>query len=163
MKTRRPPQHVLENPLAEAASYQYIATMRQPRRRLSEVFSALNWRYFDGQLPHYRVRRARLADPDMDEMRRELRRLRGQRPWRPRRRWADLLGDCHVAARCIRVSDALSSEDERRVLLHEMCHAATPGDGHGRHWCREMRRLAKLGEVWAAEEAADYDQGNGGN
>ena len=78
-------------------------------------------------------------------------------PWQPKRRWADRLGDCNVGARCIRVSSALAAEDERRVLLHEMCHAATPGDdGHGHQWRKEMRRLAEHGETWAAEEAAAY-------
>jgi predicted metal-dependent hydrolase len=101
------------------------------RRPLSQVFATLNERYFNGQLPRYRVHRSPLAV-------------------------AQRLGECDVASRRIRVSDALPAELERRVLLHEMCHAATPGGGHGRRWRAAMQRLAEQGETWATEEASLY-------
>jgi hypothetical protein len=126
--------------------------MQGRRPQLQVLYLELNRLFFRGRLPHYRVRRARLMDPWMDAKRSVL------RIWRTQRRWGDRLGDCDLDARCIRVSNALFSKEERRVLLHEMCHAATPGAGHGQAWCNEMRRLAKEGETWAAEEAADYDQ-----
>jgi hypothetical protein len=128
-----------------------MRTQRQPLRRL---YAELNRRFFDGHLPTYRVRRAPFADPWMDAFRRGS---GGRRLRQPRRRWADRLGDCDSAAQCIRVSDSLSADEERRVLLHEMCHAATPGDDHGPRWCQMMRRLAEQGETWAAEEADEYE------
>jgi SprT-like family len=60
---------------------------------------------------------------------------------------------------------ALEDECVRKVLLHEMCHAAVcrnapapiEGDPHGKEFVAELRRLAAVGEAWASEEAEYYE------
>ena len=140
---------------------------RTRRPPLTRLFAELNRRYFDGQLPRYRVIRVDFGDPLMDLVRRERRNRKrcGPRPW-PRQTWADddvvlwwQLGECDAATRCIRIDESLSAEAERRVLLHEMCHAATPGADHGPAFQRELTRLATYGEAWAAEEAIRWKEG----
>jgi hypothetical protein len=54
----------------------------------------------------------------------------------------------------------LLPDHERRVLLHEMAHAVTPGDGHGEQWRAEMVRLAEEhGEEWARNAPAVDGEG----
>jgi hypothetical protein len=69
--------------------------------------------------------------------------------------------------RSIAIKAGLSREQQRRVLLHELCHRVTedePGKTgltHGPAWREEMRRLAREhGEHWAIEEAEAYGQGD---
>jgi hypothetical protein len=67
----------------------------------------------------------------------------------------------------IRISGALRLRPvlERRVLLHEMCHAATEdealqgGGEHGPEWRAEMYRLAREhGESWAEKDAQRFER-----
>ena len=60
---------------------------------------------------------------------------------RARRRF----GSCRVREKLITLSRALtfmnSQAEVRDTILHEIAHALTPGDGHGRPWkakCREL-------------------------
>lgn len=57
-----------------------IWTVSTRRGSLKRLYADLNRRFFDGHLPAYSVRRAPLADPWMNAVRDELRRVRGQRP-----------------------------------------------------------------------------------
>jgi hypothetical protein len=55
------------------------------------------------------------------------------------------------------VQSGLPAWAERRVLLHEMCHASLPGyAGHGAPFLAQLRRLAQRGETWAIREAHRY-------
>jgi hypothetical protein len=62
----------------------------------------------------------------------------------------------------ILVLSPLGAEMERRVLLHEMAHAAVWIAGgcwepqHGPRFRAELERLAGRGEGWATEEARRY-------
>jgi hypothetical protein len=142
-----------------------LAVSKRRRVPLSRLFTALNHHFWNDTLPPLRVRYFRIYHPKYSElnrwMNREIR-LRVRRQWRaegiplppkappsPR-----LLGVCH-ADREIRIQPRLWPWQTRRVLLHEMAHAATPGAGHGPAWQAEMRRLAALGETWAALEASE--------
>lgn len=68
------------------------------------------------------------------------------------------LGSCRPSERRITLSAPLTRLNDEAVvrdtLLHEIAHALTPGDGHGRRWreaCRRIgatpARLASEGEV----------------
>jgi hypothetical protein len=113
------------------------------RKPLGEFYDALNLTHFGGTLPAYECRR-----------------------WGPRIKYGCVvnyrkLGYCWPPGRVIRVMGMLPDDQERQVLLHEMCHAATPGDGHGPRWLAEMRRLAaEHGEAWAADAAQQYESGD---
>jgi hypothetical protein len=52
------------------------------------------------------------------------------------------------------VRDQLNPDEERHVLLHEMCHVATgPGVAdHGPTFLRQLQRLIEKGETWAVGE-----------
>jgi hypothetical protein len=55
------------------------------------------------------------------------------------------------------LQSGLSPRIERRVLIHEMCHARLPEyRGHGRPFLDQLRRLGRLGERWAVDEAQRY-------
>jgi len=48
----------------------------------------------------------------------------------------------------------LTSEEIRQVMLHEIAHALTPGDGHGRAWKAKARELGYTGERCAKTTVA---------
>jgi hypothetical protein len=55
------------------------------------------------------------------------------------------------------IQSGLSLQTERRVLIHEMCHARLPAyRGHGGPFLDQLRRLARRGERWALDEADWY-------
>lgn len=57
----------------------------------------------------------------------------------------------------ILIQSGLSPRTERRVLIHEMCHARLPRHrGHGRPFLTELRRVGERGEGWALREARRY-------
>ena len=57
----------------------------------------------------------------------------------------------------ILIQSGLSRAMERRVLIHEMCHASLPTHhGHGRPFLAELRRVGRRGEHWALREATRY-------
>jgi SprT-like family len=123
------------------------------------LFAEYNRRYWGGRLPAYSVRRVSLPD--------------------------GIVGHCDVKRRIIFLSTAPTlsvaetervfagesikkkwkkatqpmNRHERRVLLHEMCHAAVRSgclSAHNARWRREMERLADAGETWARQAAAEY-------
>ena len=111
---------------------------------------------------------------DAQELARELMRRHGlfEAGWRfwfdhARRRF----GCCHYGRKVITLSRSLTllnAEPEvRDTLLHEIAHALTPGDGHGRKWrakCREIgarpaRCYADGAVVSPARRPARYEWG----
>lgn len=57
----------------------------------------------------------------------------------------------------ILIQAGLTPRTERRVLIHEMCHAKLPTHhGHGYGFLSELRRLGRRGETWATQEAERY-------
>jgi hypothetical protein len=101
------------------------------KQSLTALYDALNSQFFDGRLPRYRVRR--------------------RTP-----RWYGELGECDDGSRTIFVAPNLNAEEERRVLLHEMCHIETPG--HGARFRTKLKRLARMGEKWAESERLQYEE-----
>jgi predicted SprT family Zn-dependent metalloprotease len=65
------------------------------------------------------------------------------------------LGSCQPSARRITLSAPLTVLNDEAVirdtLLHEIAHAMTPGDGHGRAWREACRRLGARPERCAAD------------
>jgi len=110
-------------------------------RRPGQRFDELNRAFFRGRLPRYRVRRC------SQRTMRALLHASG----------CDCQGHCDDERRLISIVKGLSPSDERRVLLHEMCHIGTPG-AHGKPWQRKMARLAQFGEGWAEEQRAEYSK-----
>ena len=104
------------------------------RRALQALFAEYNVRYFGGRLPRYRISLARRHD------RAGLGTRHG--------------GECFPRTKIIFVAPGMPEETQRRVLLHEMCHIGCLY--HGQRWQAKMRRLAELGEPWAAEQAEEY-------
>src|SRR5262249_25375259 len=51
---------------------------------------------------------------------------------------------CHAEKRTIWISP---SDPSRETLIHEMCHAVTPG-GHRKEWQERMRRAARDAESY---------------
>jgi SprT-like family len=104
------------------------------RTHLERLFDDLNTDFFDGRIAQCAVRRSDL-----------LVRLHG----------CD--GLYEPSCRRIVIQSGLSATIERRVLIHEMCHARLPNDcGHGRLFLEQLRRLARRGERWALDEADRY-------
>jgi hypothetical protein len=106
------------------------------RRRtiLERLFDDLNSELFDGRIAPCAVRRAS-----------HLARLHG---------CDGLYEPLHGQ---ILIQSGLSPRAERRVLIHEMCHAKLPADhGHGYAFRSELRRLGRRGETWAIREAERY-------
>lgn len=65
-----------------------------------------------------------------------------------------VIGECHDGVQgarerwaiVIHPSQWASSRDVLAVLAHEMCHAATPGDGHGRRFRELVTRIGLVGK-----------------
>jgi SprT-like family len=119
-------------------------------RSLQALFDTLSASHFDGRLSGYSVRRLPLTHERIERL-------------NASRRWARTM----PMTREIRISGALRlrPELERRVLLHEMCHAATEdealqgGGEHGSQWRGEMYRLAREhGEAWAEKDAQRFER-----
>lgn len=105
-----------------------------PRTLLERLFDDLNTELFDGRIARCAVRRASY-----------LTRLHG----------CD--GLYEPSRHQILIQSGLSPHAERRVLIHEMCHAKLPAHhGHGYAFLRELRRLGRQGERWAMKEANRY-------
>lgn len=98
------------------------------RARLQALFREYRRRYFGGRLPRYQITMAR-------------RHINGPGHH----------GECLTASKRLFVNPGLADEQQRRVLLHEMCHIGCPS--HGAKFTARLRRLAELGEGWAAEDA----------
>jgi len=104
------------------------------RTVLERLFDDLNTNLFDGRIAPCAVRRA---------------------SYLARRHGCD--GLYEPSRRQILIQTGLSPHIERRVLIHEMCHAKLPADyGHGSAFLSELRRLARRGEAWATREAQRY-------
>jgi len=106
-----------------------------PRRiPLQRLFDQLNAEFFDGLIAPCAVRRA---------------------PHLARTHGCD--GFFEPQRRNILVQSGLHPQSERRVLLHEMCHARlSRHHGHGRPFLAQLRRLGQRGERWALREADRY-------
>lgn len=112
--------------------------MQMTRARLQTLFREYARRYFGERLPRYQITMAR-------------RHING-----PGHR-----GECLTASKRLFVNPGLADEQQRRVLLHEMCHIGCPS--HGAKFTARLRRLAELGEAWAEEDAercADWHRVN---
>jgi len=104
------------------------------RTALERLFDDLNTELFDGRIAQCAVRRA---------------------SYLARRHGCD--GLYAPSRRQILIQTGLSAPTERRVLIHEMCHAKLSADfGHGSAFLSELRRLGRRGETWAFREAARY-------
>lgn len=102
---------------------------------LQRLYDHLNGNFFDGRLPKYRVvLSAEFPNAGYD---------------------AHYDGICLPERRLIRLRRGMTSENLRRVLIHEMCHVRC-GDDHGRRWQNCMLRVAAKGEQWATEEVTQY-------
>jgi SprT-like family protein len=105
-----------------------------PRTVLERLFDDLNTELFDGRIAPCAVRRASHLT---------------------RRHGCD--GLYEPSRHQILIQSGLSSRAERRVLIHEMCHARLPAHrGHGSAFRCELRRLGRRGEAWAVREAERY-------
>jgi SprT-like family protein len=105
-----------------------------PRTVLERLFDDLNTELFDGRIAPCAVRRTSY-----------LTRLHG----------CD--GLYEPSRHQILIQSGLSTRAERRVLIHEMCHARLPAHhGHGSAFRNQLRRLARRGEAWAIQEANRY-------
>jgi SprT-like family protein len=106
----------------------------QRRTDLERLFDHLNAHFFDDRIAPLAVRRSNL-----------LVRLHGCDGLYER-------GHDRIV-----IQSGLSSQTERRVLIHEMCHARLPSHhGHGRPFLAQLHRLARRGERWALDEAERY-------
>jgi hypothetical protein len=104
------------------------------RTVLERLFDDLNTELFDGRIARCAVRRA---------------------SYLARRHGCD--GLYEPLRQQILIQTGLSPHVERRVLIHEMCHAKLPGEyGHGSDFLSELRRLGRRGEAWAIREADRY-------
>jgi len=117
--------------------------------QLQRLFERYNAKYFGGRLPAYQVLQSDLYG-------------KGDH------------GLCRKKQREIHLGTDLKGMKLRRVLLHEMAHAAANG-GHGKAWQNEMLRLAEIGAptrgdlreyqdpnriwTWAAIKGEVYDAG----
>jgi hypothetical protein len=104
------------------------------------LYATLNRRFFGGWLPVANVGWTPLPDDDD-----ECRWLGWMRQGSSRALY--ILLDPHEI-------DPGDAEKVRKVLLHEMCHVETVGDGHGARWRAAMERLRQQGESWIAENVA---------
>jgi hypothetical protein len=91
-------------------------------RRLQRIFEDLNVRCFEGQLPHFSVRRFKAGAE---------------------------AAYCDVSNQTISVP--VDEPDVEAAILHEMVHAVTGGD-HDEAFLGELRRVAALGEPAASRE-----------
>jgi hypothetical protein len=106
----------------------------QSRTVLERLFDDLNTELFDCRIAPCAVRRASFLT---------------------RRHGCD--GLYEPSRHHILIQSGLSSRAERRVLIHEMCHAKLPAHrGHDRAFLSELRRLGRRGETWAIHEADRY-------
>jgi len=105
-----------------------------PRTVLERQFDDLNTQLFDGRIAPCAVRRAAYLS---------------------RQHGCD--GLYEPSRHQILIQTGLSPRAERRVLIHEMCHARLPSHhGHGYLFLSELRRLGRRGETWALAEADSY-------
>jgi hypothetical protein len=101
---------------------------------IQRLFDRLNAELFDGRIAPCAVRRA---------------------PYLSRAHGCDGLFEPH--RRHILIQNRLTTRAERRVLLHEMCHARLSSHhGHGGPFLAQLRRLGRRGERWAIREADRY-------
>lgn len=142
--------------------------MRRARQRaLRALYEDFNVQLWDGRLPH--AQRQLIIGGDPFERGISVRRV-GVDPFRGTQ-GLRCRGKGFTAGLFRRPTEAWPAEirivsplgaGERRVLLHEMCHAAVWGAGicdepaHGPRFIDELERLATLGEAWATEDAARY-------
>jgi hypothetical protein len=135
-------------------------------RALRDLYEGFNVQFWDGRLPHAQRVLTVGGDPFMRGI--SLRRVGvgpfGSHGLRCKGARGFVTGlfrppGAHWPAE-IRILSSLGDR-ERRVLLHEMSHAAAwfggfPDEKHGPRFVAELERLATLGETWAAEDAARY-------
>lgn len=151
-----------------SARWARAARSADRRRPLREVYDELNAQFFGGRLPHP-LRELVIGGPV--ETRGILVRRVGARDGMRglRFRAGQKQGHCsgifcppgRFWPAAIRVLSPLGGEYERRVLLHEMSHAAVwfagfRQEAHGPRFVAELTRLADLGEAWALEAAGRY-------
>lgn len=138
------------------------------RRSMESLYDEMNARYFDGRLPP--TRRAGLYGGDLRAV--VVRRVglrNGMRGLRAgdRRACDGVFTPPAPPFHPARINVlALGEEGERRTLLHEMIHCGiyfggVKGERHGPRFVAELRRLASLGETWAAGEADRYAAAQG--
>jgi hypothetical protein len=98
-------------------------------------FDEYNRKYFNGSLPDYRIWTA------------------WRTHWQPmyQKEDVDILGRIYYRQRIIRLQLTGNPLGMLDVLIHEMAHAAHPGDGHGPKWRAEMLRLYILGAFRCTE------------
>jgi hypothetical protein len=87
-------------------------------RRLERLFARYNHRFWQGRLTTARISITKLDDC--------------QGKWDPRQREIRIDIDTHTSDRCV-----------RSTLLHEMCHQAAPGGGHGSKFWVQLERLLR--------------------
>ena len=128
--------------------------IKERRRSLAPLYRQLNREFFANRLPSYHVRRHVFQQP-----KRRTKWVAGKGYVAVIASHPDLLpcnaGLCDSDSRTIWLWEGLSSEQEREVLLHEMCHIGTPG--HGPEFQLKLARLAEQGETWAEAERKVYE------
>ncbi len=127
---------------------------RRGRSSLQRKFAEFNARYFEGQLPRFRVVRSGNLTRGVQgygyHVVAGIPFAVGPRPFDQ----LDLAGICLEEKHLIRIADDLPADSESEVLLHEMCHIGTRG--HGPDFCRKLMALADQGEDWAHDEADEF-------
>jgi hypothetical protein len=143
--------------------------------RLPDLYAELNGRFWSGQLPPALSLPQAVAGPIGAQPRFVLlRRVSCRLPARARRGLRGYTGSRAFGLRAvgtfrppwltgparILIAAPLGADRERQALLHEMIHcglwfAGFPTEAHGPRFVAELDRLARAGEPWARDAAAE--------
>ena len=107
---------------------------QQKARVLTALFSELNRIFFDDRLPRYRLRWTHFNTNS----------------------GTCQYGECFPEKETILIQRGLTGDELRQALLHEMCHIRSIG--HGKRFQAKLAHLASLGEQWAEEQRAGYEE-----
>ena|SRR6266446_2936686 len=131
-----------DDPIKGLRTLDLVCAYFKQQGNLTTLYNGLNRTHFHNALPRYRVRREPMKPLDSGPAN------------------AFEAGHCWSHQHLIVIGYGLSPHQERRVLLHEMAHVATPENlpVHDRAFQLELRRLADLGERWARQEASDFER-----
>jgi len=128
------------NPTLDPFEWPDRIVLSRDTRKLRFMYRRFNAEFFRNRLPHYDVRVVKTISYD---------------------RHCSGLCDSGNKQILIHWAAAAAAISRRSVLLHEMCHVATPWwSGHGEPFLDQLRRLQRRGETWVRHDL-DYLTGDG--